>query len=240
MRLGGILDLSTIDFPGKLCSVVFLTGCPFRCPYCHNHELVNSKGVEVSPERVASELSENYLIDGVCITGGEPTMQNDLADLLRELKERSLSVKLDTNGYYPERLEKLVELVDYVAIDFKTSPRKYGSLTSKRDAWDKVEESLKLLNESGILWEIRMTVVPSLVWEDELKEIADTIRKAGIEADRIVLQQFSNENPLDPSLKSVNPPTKQELFELAEFFNGAGGAGEGRTYVRCSEGEFRV
>jgi len=234
MRLGGILDLSTIDFPGKLCSVVFLTGCPFRCPYCHNHELVNSKGVEVSPEQVASELSENYLIDGVCITGGEPTMQSDLVGLLKELRERDLSVKLDTNGYYPERLERLVEFVDYVAIDFKTSPKKYGSLTGKKDAWNRVEKSLKLLNEIEVSWEIRTTVVPTLVWKNELREIADTIRNAGIKADRIVLQQFNNENTLDPSLKNLNPPSKQELFELAGYFNGV------KSYVRCSEGEFRV
>ncbi|RUM33308.1 MAG: anaerobic ribonucleoside-triphosphate reductase activating protein [Archaeoglobus sp.] len=235
MRIGGILDISTIDFPGKLCSVVFLTGCPFRCPYCHNHQLINSEGNRVSPKDIASELSKNYLIDGVCITGGEPTMQSDLPDLVKEIKNLGLCVKVDTNGYYPENLEFLLDYVDYVAVDFKTSPQKYGDLTGREDAWTKVRRSLEILGFSGVEWEIRTTVVPGIVWKDEVYKIHSAIEDLGLKPSRIVLQQFNNENPLKQSLRSINPPSKQEILELAKMFGNRSG-----IYVRCSEGEFEV
>lgn len=218
MRLGGILDLSTIDFPGKLCSVIFLTGCPFRCPYCHNHELIKNNGNRVSPKRIAQEISENYLIDGVCITGGEPTMQNDLRKLIKELKDYGLAVKLDTNGYYPDKLKKVLKYVDYVALDFKTSPNKYATLSSKNDAWGKVSTSIKLLNRSDLNYELRTTVVPGLVWEDELREIAYFINENQIKT-TYYLQRFSNENPLDETLKKIEPPKIEDLEKFKKFFN---------------------
>jgi len=212
IRMGGILDLSTIDFPGKLCSVLFLTGCPFRCPYCHNHSLITARGEERNVEEIVRALRENYLVDGVCITGGEPTMQ-DITDLVRALKEAGLAVKLDTNGYYPAHLGKLLEWVDYVAIDVKTTPEKYGELTGRKDAWQRVEESLRILSESGVDWEARTTVVPGLVWREEVQRIGEILRH--YEPAVYALQQFSNENPLDPQLKSVSPPTREELMEIA-------------------------
>ncbi len=230
IRMAGILDLSTIDFPGKLCSVLFLTGCPFRCPYCHNHPLIAARGEERGAEEIVRALRENYLVDGVCITGGEPTMQ-DITGLVRALKEAGLAVKLDTNGYYPPRLKDLLEWVDYVAIDVKTTPEKYGELTGRKDAWQRVEESLEILSESGVDWEARTTVVPGLVWREEVQRIGEILRH--YEPVVYALQQFSNENPLDPQLKDVSPPTREELMEMARGV-------ELRMEIRCREGTFRV
>ncbi len=230
IRIAGILDVSTIDFPGRLCSVIFLTGCPFRCPYCHNHELINSKGQEKTEREIAEELRRNYLIDGVCITGGEPTMQ-DITELVKELN--FLDVKLDTNGYYPSKLEKLFDYVDYVAIDIKTSPSAYHALTGRKDAWQKVAESLKLISEAGVEWEARTTVVPGMVGKEELEGIVEALKELNVKPHRFVLQQFNNENPLDKTLKAVEKPSVEELKELAKLI-------PFRTFVRSGEGEFEV
>jgi len=231
ISLAGILDISTIDFPGKLCSVVFLAGCPFRCPYCHNHQLIEMRGEEADTAEVAKKLGENYLIDGVCITGGEPTLQPGIVSLVREIKKVKLSVKLDTNGYYPDRLRDVLDYVDYVAIDVKTSPEKYQQLTGREDSWDRVEKSLKLLSKSGVMWEARTTVVPGLVW-DEVREIAELLReyKPGLYA----LQQFNNENTLDPALRAVDVPSSEKMLELAKLIKGL------KVVVRCKDGNFEV
>ena len=230
LRVAGVLDLSTIDFPGKLCSVVFLTGCPFHCPYCHNHSLIAAKGEARDVEEIARSLEENYLIDGVCITGGEPTMQ-DITEFVKRLKDAGLAVKLDTNGYYPHRLEKLLRYVDYVAIDVKTSPDKYGKLTGREDAWEKVRLSLEVLSNSGVEWEARTTVVPGLVWREEVGEIAKLMKVYN--PDLYALQQFSNENPLDPNLRTVKPPSVDDMRALAKTV-------PCRTIIRCKEGTFEV
>jgi len=213
MLVGGILDLSTIDFPGKLCSVVFLSGCPFRCPYCHNHELL-AGGRRVSVSGLASKISENYLIDGLCITGGEPLMQaEELVDLCRKLKDAGFALKLDTNGYYTERLDEILEYVDYVAIDVKTPFEKYDCLVKCRGAAEKVKRSVELLVSSGIEFEARTTVVPTLVEEGDIVEIAKFLYSAGVR--KYVLQQFRNENTLDEKLKEVKPFSRERLVEIA-------------------------
>ncbi len=224
MKIGGILDISTIDFPGKVCSVIFLSGCPFRCPYCHNYELLY-EGENVSIEKIVKNIERNYLIDGVCITGGEPFMQ-DIEELAKELKDIGLAVKVDTNGYYPNKLEKALKYIDYIAIDVKTSPKKYPSLTGREDSWERVKKSLEILKDSNVEWEIRTTVVSGLVWIDELLEIRKYV-KANV---NYILQQFRNEKVLDASLKKVRSPSIEELKNLA--------IKSGYDLVRCAEGEF--
>ncbi len=232
MKIAGVLDLSTIDFPGKLCSVVFLVGCPFRCPYCHNHQLIYADGERVSSEDLAEKLAENYLIDGVCVTGGEPLLQEETITFAKNIRKVNLAFKLDTNGYYPSRLEKILADVDYIAIDVKTSPQKYPNLTGRKDSWERVRKSLRILSKSGVSWEARTTVVPGIVWRDEVLEIAKTLQD--LKPERYVIQQYNNENPLDPNLKSIKPPAKDELIELAKSLD------FDVVYVRCMEGEFEV
>ncbi len=228
MKIGGILDLSTIDFPGKLCSVVFLSTCPFRCPYCHNYELLfNWK--EVGIEEIVKAVEGNYLVDGVCVTGGEPFHQ-DVLKLLEKLKEIK-AVKVDTNGYYPERLKKALNFIDYVAIDLKTSPEKYSELTGKMDSWDRVEKSIEILSNSEVEWEIRTTAIPGIVWEEELKRIREVLDDLNVKT-KLVLQQFRNEKVLDSNFKKIQPPSVKELKTLALKY--------GYNTVRSGEGEFKV
>ncbi|ADB58336.1 anaerobic ribonucleoside-triphosphate reductase activating protein [Archaeoglobus profundus] len=213
MRYGGILDLSTVDFPKKLCAVVFFVGCPFRCPYCQNYRLFEG-GVEVTPEEIAKKIRENYLIEGVCLTGGEPLVQNldELTKLIELLKEYGLAVKLDTNGYYPEKLRNLVDRLDYVAMDFKTVPEKYAEVTGKKDSFEKFLESLKILVDSGIDFEIRTTVVPTITDEDDLIRMGEILASYGVE--KFVLQQFRNEDVYDPKFREITPYSKKFYFKV--------------------------
>ncbi len=234
MLWGGILDLSTVDFPGKLCSVIFFAGCPFRCLYCQNYRLLEG-GMRVSVDEIVAEVKKNFLIDGVCFTGGEPLAQNldELVELIRRLKDLGLAVKVDTNGYYPERLSKILDLIDYVAMDFKTIPQKYPKLTGKKDSAEKVLESLKVLADSGVEYEVRTTVVPTIVDRKEIEGISKILSEFGVK--RYVLQQFRNEDVLDDSLKQIDPYPKTYLFELGRIAK----AYIPKVLVRC-EGEEEV
>ncbi|AEA46359.1 anaerobic ribonucleoside-triphosphate reductase activating protein [Archaeoglobus veneficus] len=232
MLIGGILDLSTIDFPGKLCSVIFLSGCPFRCPFCHNHELL-AGGTKTDVSGLIGKISENYLIDGVCITGGEPLMQN-IEDLCKKLKDAGFAVKIDTNGYYTEELGKILDYVDYVAIDLKTTFEKYDSLVKCKGAAERVRKSVELLASSGIEFEARTTVVPTLVEEREILEIAKFLGSIGVK--KYVLQQFRNENTLDERLKNVKPFSRERMIVIAESVKDFVGG----VRVRCENGEVEV
>ncbi len=234
MLVGGILDLSTVDFPGKLCSVVFFAGCPFRCPYCQNHRLLYG-GMKVEVDQIVSEIKKNFLIDGVCFTGGEPLMQNldELKDLISKLKDLGFAVKIDTNGYYPEKLAEIVDQIDYVALDFKTTPKNYPKLTGKEDSAKKVLETLKILSSSGVEFEVRTTVVPTIVDDSVVTEIAKIL--SDFEVKRYVLQQFRNEDVLDEKFRHVEPYPKGYLIELGKIAKGF----VPKVLVRC-EGEEEV
>lgn len=135
MEIGGLQKLTLIDFPGKLACTVFLIGCPFRCPFCYNLELVLPELIEKQP-RISQKEFFNFLkekkglLDGVCITGGEPTANSDLPDFCQKIKEMGFLVKLDTDGYDPEMMKKLIDekLIDYLALDVKAPKEKYGKL----------------------------------------------------------------------------------------------------------------
>jgi len=184
---------SLIDFPGKVAAVIWTLGCNLRCPFCYNGELVLPERAAalslVDPEAVLEKLSSRRgFLDGLAVTGGEPTLQPDLADFLAEAKALGLQVKLDTNGTRPEALAVLLErgLVDYVALDVKAPFPRYPELTGvPGDVSDRVRESVCLLSQSGVDYELRTTAVPGLTGDD-LREIARAIHGAK----RYVLQPF--------------------------------------------------
>lgn len=215
MKYGGILDLSTVDFPKKLCSVIFFVGCPFRCPYCQNHRLFYG-GVDVKPEDIAKKIKSNYLIEGVCLTGGEPLLQDldELERLITLLKDYGFAVKLDTNGYYPEKLEKIVKHLDYVAMDFKTTEEKYPDVTGKKDSYEKFLQSLKILVDSGVEYEIRTTVVPTITDKEDLLKMGGVLREFGVK--RYVLQQYRNEDVYDKRFREIAPYPKEFYFEVGK------------------------
>ena len=188
--------MTLLDFPGRVACTVFLGGCNFRCPFCHNSELFDGTAEPVMDDRelLAFLAKRKGILDGVCITGGEPALQPELETLLRAIKELGYPVKLDTNGYRPEALKALVEkgLVDYVAMDIKNSPASYGQTVglSNMDL-SRIEQSIRILAQGNVDYEFRTTVVAELHSEESIaamgKWLLDT---AGKPVKRLFLQSF--------------------------------------------------
>ena len=181
MILKGLQKLTLLDFPGKVAATLFTGGCNMRCPFCHNSLLVLSPNeVESIPaeEALAFLKKRQGILDGVCMTGGEPLLQADLADFLARVKEMGYAVKLDTNGTNPVRLRELCEagLVDYVAMDIKNSPSRYAETVGVKDFdLTPIFDSVGLLLAGGVDYEFRTTVVKEFHTEDDLLAIAKWI-----------------------------------------------------------------
>ncbi|MBQ8952794.1 MAG: anaerobic ribonucleoside-triphosphate reductase activating protein [Clostridia bacterium] len=172
MKIHGLQKMTLLDFPGRVACTVFLGGCDFRCPFCHNFELVDGSAEPVMDEEEFFSFLEKRrgLLDGVAVTGGEPCLRPDLPDFLRRIKNMGYAVKLDTNGTHPALLRAILEegLADYVAMDIKNSPEKYARTVGLKTVdIGLIRESARLLMESGTDYELRTTVV------DELHEAAD-------------------------------------------------------------------
>ena len=164
MNIAGLQKMTLLDYPGKVACTVFLQGCNFRCPFCHNGEILDGTqpGDMTAEELLAFLKKRQGLLEGVCVTGGEPTVQKDLPRLLAAIKDLGYSVKLDTNGFRPQVLKEVVEagLVDYVAMDIKNCPDRYGETVGlpKMDLAP-VEESIRFLMEGKLPYEFRTTLV---------------------------------------------------------------------------------
>ena len=185
MRIGGFQRVSLIDYPGKVCAVVFSQGCNFRCPYCHNPELVYPELFsEPIPEKEVLSLLEmrKRLIDGVVITGGEPMLQPDIKDFIKEVKEMGYSVKLDTNGSNPQGLEELLSenLLDYIAMDYKSPVEKYTSIVRSWINTDVIRKTLMVIAKSGLPYEVRTTLFRGLTMDDVLRMMGE-LNAFGIE-----------------------------------------------------------
>lgn len=217
MNLRGWVRTSLIDYPDHIATVLFTAGCDFRCPMCHNADLVLRPGElpAVAEDEVWAFLARRKgLVDGAVVTGGEPTLQPDLLPFLRRLREEGVDVKLDTHGYHPDVLARLLgeRLVDAVAMDVKAPPGKYSLLAGRADLDPaRLERSMALLRESGIRYEFRTTVVPGLLDEADVAEIARWIAGAA----RYVLQPFRPVGTLDPALSSVAPYPPGRLRAMA-------------------------
>ena len=193
MKIGGWQKISLIDYPGKISTIVFTQGCNFRCPFCHNPELVLKE--KYSP-LIEEDLIFAFLekrkgeVEGVEVTGGEPTLQGDLDIFLEKVKKLGYLVKLDTNGSKPEVLEKLFEknLVDYLAVDIKGPFEKYEEIIGgvKVDL-NKIKESIRLIKDSGVDYEFRTTFVRPLLVVDDFEKIGEVIKGAK----RFVVQNFT-------------------------------------------------
>ncbi len=217
IEIKGFLETSFLDWPGKLCSVLFLPYCNFRCPYCHNHPLVfhPEQYVTVHLEDIFARLHalRNW-IDGVCLTGGEPTLHTDLPLLAREIKRNRFLVKLDSNGSNPQMLESLIEEaeIDFVSMDVKAplDPFRYSRSTGLPINLKPILESIEILKREKVEYEFRMTVVPGLHREEDIRILGDQLRAGR----RFILQNFNPENPLDPSLKNIIPYDPKVLKKI--------------------------
>ncbi len=202
MVIGGFQKLSLVDYPGKVCSIVFTQGCNFRCPYCHNPELVEvKKKGAVQAEEILEYLEEkSWLIDGVCITGGEPTLQGGLPCFIKKVKDIGLLVKLDTNGSNPIMVRELIaqRLVDYIAMDLKNPWARYGDIarSKNRAAIENCKKTFAVVQLSGIDHEFRTTVFPQLHTEEDFFEMAGYLR----EGEKYFLQNIRYQKTLDADI----------------------------------------
>ncbi len=205
MKIGGLQRCSLIDYPGRICAILFTQGCNFRCPYCHNPELVD-------PERYGPLLVDQVLpflakrrgmLDAVTVSGGEPTLQGDIEPFLQEIRDMGYLVKLDTNGSLPEVLERLLanRMVDYVAMDIKAPLEKYGEIAGVEVDPRRIRDSIRVILNAGVAHEFRTTVVRSRFEASDLADIAGLLTGARLH----VLQPFVPTRALDPHLLSEQP-----------------------------------
>ncbi len=209
----GFLETSFVDWPGRVCAVLFLGGCNLRCPFCHNHPLVLDQ--ESFPacglEEVMARLARSrQWLGGICVSGGEPTLDPALPGMLSRLKEDGWAVKLDTNGTRPQVLRSLFRagLVDTVAMDVKAPlvQEKYDRLAGTPVDLEQIRESIRLIGDSGLDHEFRMTVVPGFHVEEDVSLWAETLDKfSGEPPSRLTVQNFNPRSTLDPELMEVIP-----------------------------------
>ena len=216
MEIRGVERVSLVDYPGQICATVFYGGCNLRCGFCHNPMLVAEPGSLPIVDRIQlleQLASRRDLVPAVCISGGEPTLDPDLPDLIQQIKQLDLKVKLDTNGTRPEVLADLLRSasLDYVALDVKAPWPKY-SLVCGLDVVSAVQKSIKLIKKLAPAYEFRTTVVPGLLDKDDLLAIGEIL--AG--AEKYVLQQFRSTGPLlDRSLEGQKPYPEKFLHKIA-------------------------
>lgn len=211
LQIKGFIQNSLLDWDGKIVSTLYTPYCNFRCPFCQNGELVlNPQKLETVPFKAIENYMKNNKkwVDGVCITGGEPCMYKDLPQFLARIKKSGMLVKLDTNGAFPVMLEDVIKkkLVDYIALDIKAplESEAYSKAIGIKNPenLEDVKRSIELIMDSGIDYEFRTTVVPTLHKEKDIEEIAKFIKGAK----KYALQNFSNQGEiLDPKFKNVKP-----------------------------------
>lgn len=182
IQIGGLVSFTTIDYPGKLAAVLFLQGCPFHCVYCSNEHLIPVGDGEYDPDKVFDWLRNRVgRLEAVVFSGGEALMQSDATiDYMKRVKELGFAIGLHTNGFYPDLLKKVSDIVDWVGIDFKATRARYKDLTGIDVAYDRMIESLKYWISTGNGLEVRTTCDPRFVSKDDLLEIAKIASEIGV------------------------------------------------------------
>jgi len=215
MKIGGFEKLTLIDFPGKIACMIYTIGCNFHCPYCHNPELVDETADEISFEKIFEFLkTRQTLLEGVVITGGEPTLHKDLLSIIRQIKSLGYQVKLDTNGTNPAMLLQAIDqkLVDYVAMDIKAPLYKYTTNTERPVDAEAIRESINMLMKNKVAYEFRTTVSKFLLSPQDIIDIAKEIQGA----EHYYIQKFIPTKILNPQLKRKLTYTDTEYDELLQ------------------------
>lgn len=214
MKISGLQKLTLLDYPGKMACTVFTHGCNFRCGFCHNALLVTEDNSDIisEDEFFAFLKKRQGILEGVCISGGEPTLQADLREFITKVKSLGYAVKLDTNGTNPRLLKSLIEdnLLDYVAMDIKHSPDKYDSICSCQVDMDTIRESVSIIMDSGIDHEFRTTTVREYHTAEDFDAIAQWIKGDS----KYFLQHFEDSgNLIGDNLSAF---TKEEMTAFAD------------------------
>ncbi len=216
MKISGFQKMTLLDFPGRVACTVFTAGCNLRCPFCHNAALVThiDESASFSEEEILDYLKKRKgLLDGVCITGGEPLLQAGIEDFIAKIKAIGYAVKLDTNGFYPEKLISLVKggLVDYVAMDIKNSKEKYAQTTGVEDIdINAVEKSVDFLLQGNIDFEFRTTIVNELHTVEDIALIGEWIKGAP----KYFLQNFVDSGDL--ICENMSAVSRDELYKMQQ------------------------
>lgn len=215
MLIKGLQKQSVIDYPGKITAVLFLSNCNFRCHYCHNPELVLNKEDKLqnySEQEILDFLKERTeLLEAVCITGGEPTIYQELPEFIKKIKALGFAVKLDTNGTNPEMLKQLINenLVDYIAMDIKAPLDKYKKVVKVHADMKKIKESIEIIKRFSE-HEFRITLMPELISKEDLLAISETLKGAKA----FYLQQFRANNCLNPEFNNKKTYSREELEQF--------------------------
>lgn len=215
MFFAGFQKLTLLDYPEKVACILFTMGCNFRCPFCHNASLVRAEEKpQITEEEVLAFLKKRKgVMDGVCISGGEPLLYEELGDFIRKVKSLGYSVKLDTNGSFPERLKSLVRegLVDYVAMDIKNSFDNYDKTTGIKTDLNNIKESIDFLMSGAVRYEFRTTLVKELHTYENMESIGKMIKGAK----RYFLQNFKDSG--DVLCENMHPLTEDELENMEQI-----------------------
>lgn len=215
MLIGGLQKTSLLDFPEKISAIVFTAGCNFRCGYCHNPELINHiAAVKDVFEFLKSRIGK---LDGVVITGGEPCVQKDLPEFIKNIKALGYAVKLDTNGSFPEVLEKVLPYIDYVAMDIKAPLEKYPEIANVEVNTDNILKSIKLIQNSGVDYEFRTTVLESQLTFEDFVSIGKLLKGSK----KYILQKFVPSKILDEKLsghKTYSDDQFQKILKMLSFY----------------------
>lgn len=221
MIIAGFQGLSLLDYPGKSCAIVFTQGCLFRCPYCHNPELISTRPqTTIAEESVLRYLMEHKkMLDGVCITGGEPTIQVGLRRFIERIKEIGLLVKLDTNGVHPTFVRELIanNLVDYFAMDLKNTWEKYQDVVRSggTNTNDNCKETFGIIQSSGVAHEFRTTICPGVHAEQDFIDMAGYLK----DGERYFVQEIRFTKTLEKDLpRDANVHAKEIVPKLRERY----------------------
>jgi pyruvate formate lyase activating enzyme len=220
MIIKGLQKTTLIDYPEKVACTVFIFGCNFRCPYCHNPELViTDETPEIGQEKILQFLEERKdFLDGVVVTGGEPVLNKDLPEFFQKIKKLGLSIKLDTNGTNPEMVEQLIKdkLIDYIAMDIKAPIGRYEEVVGASVDIEKIKKSVEIVRKSGLDYEFRMTVPPDNFTEKDFVSIGEWLKGSK----KFYLQQFKGIKTLDKKLigKTVSREEMEKFCSILKPF----------------------
>jgi len=215
MKIGGLQKTSLIEFPGKICAIIFTQGCNFRCPYCHNPELVEPEKFSnlISEEEIFSFLKKRKkYLNAVSITGGEPCLQKDIFEFMDKIKNMGFLIKLETNGSFPEVIKTSIKksFVDYLSMDIKGPFEKYDKIVRVKIDISKIKESINLIMNSGLNYEFKTTVVKSLITKKDFESIGNSIKGAKL----YFLQKFVSIKLLDPDFSKEETYSDEEFEEI--------------------------
>ncbi len=221
LTVAGLVPFTTIDFPQHLAAVVFFKGCPLRCPFCHNPNLQDSTGPGDSTwdETLAFLKGRTKRLDGVVLSGGEPLMQPEIATAVQQLKELGFKVAIHTSGVYPEKLATILPHIDWVGLDIKAPWHKYETLTGRPHMAERVQETLRLLLESGVAFETRTTCDPNHLTVADVLDVARDMQSAGVKTYAMQKYRTFPEDKNPPSQSAID--SFFEDSEIREFCNSA-------------------